>query len=136
MGSVGERTWSIDTPIVPHLHGSKSWREAAATEENDPLSAKPGGLCAMAVEPSLRASPIVEGPEDEIRRYLAPDGCKFWSGEVYISSDEFRTLFEFKQKVDEKRRTLTKFRDININRAKYRDILHILAEFVIYLNSA
>jgi hypothetical protein len=84
----------------------------------------------------IRASPAVEGPQAEIQHYLASNGCKFRPGEAYVSSGEPRVLFEFKQKVDEKRRTLTKFRDIYINRAKYRDILHILAEFVIYSNSA
>jgi hypothetical protein len=76
-------------------------------------------------ETSVRASPAVEGPRTEIRRYLAPDGCKFRPGEAHVSSGEPRALFEFKLKVDEKRRTLMKFRDIYINRAKYIDILHI-----------
>jgi hypothetical protein len=73
----------------------------------------------------VRASSAVEGPQAEIRRYLAPDGWKFWPGEAHVSSGEPRALFEFKQKVDEKRRTLTKFRNIYINRVEYRDILHI-----------
>jgi hypothetical protein len=58
---------------------------------------------------NIRASPAVEGPQAEIQRYLAPDGYKFRSGEAHISSGEPRALFEFKFKVDEKRRTLTKF---------------------------
>jgi hypothetical protein len=57
----------------------------------------------------VRASPTVEGPQAEIRRYLAPDGYKFQSGEAHVSSGELRTHFEFKLKADEKRRTLTKF---------------------------
>jgi hypothetical protein len=57
--------------------------------------------------PNVRASPAVEGPQAEIRRYLAPDGCKFRPEEV--SSSEPRALFEFKLKVDEKRQTLMKF---------------------------
>jgi hypothetical protein len=61
---------------------------------------------------NLRASPAIEGPQAEIRRYLAPDGCKFRPGEAHVSSGESRTLFEFKLKVDEKRQTLTKFDDI------------------------
>jgi hypothetical protein len=73
----------------------------------------------------LRASTAVEGPQAEIRRYLAPDGCKFWLGEAHVSSGEPMTHFEFKLKVDEKQRTLTKLRDIYINRVKYIDILHI-----------
>jgi hypothetical protein len=60
----------------------------------------------------VRASPAVEGPQAKIRRYLAPDGCKFRSGEAHISSGEPMALFEFKLKVDEKRRTLTKFDEI------------------------
>jgi hypothetical protein len=39
----------------------------------------------------LRASPAVEGLQAEIRRYLAPDGCKFRPGEAHVSSDEKRT---------------------------------------------
>jgi hypothetical protein len=57
----------------------------------------------------LRASPAVEGPQAEIRRYLAPNRCKFWLGEAHVSSGELRTHFEFKLKDDEKRRTLMKF---------------------------
>jgi hypothetical protein len=57
----------------------------------------------------VRASPAVEGPQTEIRCYLAPDECKFWPGEAHVSSGEFRTFFEFKVEVDEMRRTLTKF---------------------------
>jgi hypothetical protein len=60
-------------------------------------------------EQFVRASPAVEGPQAEIRLYLALNGCKFWHGETHISSGEPRTHFEFKLKVDEKRRTLTKF---------------------------
>jgi hypothetical protein len=60
----------------------------------------------------VRASPAVEGPQAEIRRYLAPDGCKFRPGEAHIFSGELMALFEFKLKVDEKRRTLTKFDEI------------------------
>jgi hypothetical protein len=52
---------------------------------------------------ALRASPAVEGPQAKIRRYLAPDGCKFWPGEAHVFSGEPRTFFEFKHKVDEKR---------------------------------
>jgi hypothetical protein len=44
----------------------------------------------------LRASPAVEGPQAEIQRYLAPDGCKFRPGEAHVSSREPRTFFEFK----------------------------------------
>jgi hypothetical protein len=57
----------------------------------------------------FRASPAVEGPQAKIRRYLVPNGCKFRPGEAHVSSGEPRTLFEFKLKVDKKRRTLTKF---------------------------
>jgi hypothetical protein len=53
--------------------------------------------------PKLRASLAVEGPQAEIRRYLAPDGCKFRPGEAHVSSGEPRIFFEFKHKVDEKR---------------------------------
>jgi hypothetical protein len=60
----------------------------------------------------IRASPAVEGPQAEIRRYLAPDGCKFRPGEAHVYSGEPRALFEFKLKVDEKRQTLTKFDEI------------------------
>jgi hypothetical protein len=48
----------------------------------------------------LRASPAVEGPQAEIRRYLAPDGCKFRPGEARVSSGEPRVFFEFKLKVN------------------------------------
>jgi hypothetical protein len=74
---------------------------------------------------ALRASPAVEGSQAKIRRYLAPDGRKFQPGEAHVSSGEPRALFEFKHKVDEKRQSLAKFRDIYINRTKYRVILHI-----------
>jgi hypothetical protein len=57
----------------------------------------------------LRASPTIEGPQAEIRRYLAPDGYKFWSEKVHVFSDEPMTLFKFKLKIDEKRQILTKF---------------------------
>jgi hypothetical protein len=57
----------------------------------------------------LRASPAVEGPQAEIRRYLALDGCNFWPGEAHISSGEPRALFVFKVEVDEMRQTLMKF---------------------------
>jgi hypothetical protein len=49
----------------------------------------------------LRASPSVEGPQAEIQRYLALDGCKFRSGKVHVSSGESRAFFEFKLKVGE-----------------------------------
>jgi hypothetical protein len=52
---------------------------------------------------SLRASSIVEGPKAEIRRYLAPDGCKFRSGKACVSSGEPRAFFEFKVEVDKMR---------------------------------
>jgi hypothetical protein len=55
----------------------------------------------------VRASPAVEDPQAEIRRYLAPDGCKFWPGEAHISSGESRAFFEFKLEVHEMRRTMT-----------------------------
>jgi hypothetical protein len=58
---------------------------------------------------AIRASPAVEGPPAEIRRYLASDGCKFRPGETHVFSGEPRAFFEFKVKVDEKRRTLMKF---------------------------
>jgi hypothetical protein len=45
---------------------------------------------------SIRASPAVEGPQAEIRRYLAPDGCKFQPGKAHVSSGEPRGIFEFK----------------------------------------
>jgi hypothetical protein len=48
----------------------------------------------------LRASPAVEDPQAEIRRYLASDGCKFRPGEAHVSNGEPRALFEFKLKVD------------------------------------
>jgi hypothetical protein len=76
----------------------------------------------------LRASPAVEGPQAKIRRYLAPDGCKFRPGEAHVSSGEPRGIFEFKLNMTKKvkvRRNLIKFRDIYINRAKYIEILHI-----------
>jgi hypothetical protein len=57
-----------------------------------------------AIDKSLRISPAVEGPPAEIRRYLAPDGCKIRPGEAHIFSIEPRALFKFKVKVDEKRR--------------------------------
>jgi hypothetical protein len=57
----------------------------------------------LPIAEGVRASPAVEGPQAEIRRYLAPDGCKFRPGEAHVSSGEPRTLFEFKYKVDEKR---------------------------------
>jgi hypothetical protein len=49
----------------------------------------------------VRASPAVEGPQAEIRRYLAPDDVNFSLGEAHVSSGEPRALFKFKQKVDE-----------------------------------
>jgi hypothetical protein len=63
---------------------------------------------------TLRASPAVEGPQAEIWRYLAPDGCKFRPGEAHVSSGEPRAFFEFKLEVGEMRRTMTKTRDIYI----------------------
>jgi hypothetical protein len=63
------------------------------------------------------ASPVVEGPQAEIRRNLAPDGCKFQSGEAHVFSGESRALFEFKLKVDEtaqSKRNFIKFKDIYI----------------------
>jgi hypothetical protein len=45
--------------------------------------------------------------------------------EAHVFSGEPRAIFEFKHKIDEKRRSLAKFSDIYIYRAKYRDILHI-----------
>jgi hypothetical protein len=59
--------------------------------------------------PPFRASPAVEGPQAEIRRYLAPDGCKFRPGEAHVSSDKPGEIFKFKHKVDEKRQSLAKF---------------------------
>jgi hypothetical protein len=57
----------------------------------------------------VRASPAVESPQAEIRRYLAPDGCKFWHVEAHVSSGEPIAFFEFKVEVDEIRRSLMKF---------------------------
>jgi hypothetical protein len=64
----------------------------------------------------FRVSISVEGhreeqlqSEERIQEVLVPDGYKFRSGEAHVFSGEPRTHFEFKLKVDEKRRTLTKF---------------------------
>jgi hypothetical protein len=50
---------------------------------------------------------------------------KISAWEAHVSNGKPRGIFEFKHKVDEKRRSLAKFRDIYIYRAKFRDILHI-----------
>jgi hypothetical protein len=47
---------------------------------------------------SVRASPAVEAPEDEIRRYLAPDRCKIRLGEAHFPSGEPRGKVECKHK--------------------------------------
>jgi hypothetical protein len=38
----------------------------------------------------VRASPAIGSPRAKIRRYLAPNGCKVWYGEVYFPSREPR----------------------------------------------
>jgi hypothetical protein len=48
-----------------------------------------------------KSIPAVEGPQAEIRRYLALDGCKFWPGEAHVSSRESRMFFEFKVELGE-----------------------------------
>jgi hypothetical protein len=57
----------------------------------------------------IRASPVVEGPQAKIRRYLAPDGCKFRPGEAHVSSGESRRIFEFKLNTMKKGQSSAKF---------------------------
>jgi hypothetical protein len=91
----------------PSLEGIQTFRDFDQVH----CKQRQGGTLAAGVS-NIRASPAVEGPQTEIRRYLAPDGCKFRPWEAHVSSGEPRALFEFKFKVDEKRRTLMKFDEI------------------------